>query len=317
MAQSKVTTGNIFKKILAEGSERDPYIKSRKKRDDVWVDPSSPLGGWKKNYGKYEESYGGGTPLPKGKKAPSHEWLEEHRKMQPRDPDGRFGYNANNGKELKYFVNGKSRGKTVPHYIRHMQLDLIFNKNRVGSTIAYDKKIQYIKSIDMTKEEFIEAAKVAKESFDSIGTFDKTKENRGVKEFERDALNKPHATIETKQGRHSAKEREILQNEDPEKAGEVDSARTVKERKEAQAQKQEQSRIINFIPSESDRQTAKDNPQQFYKDNKKYVNQMVEVLSAKRGKDVHKSEVIAAIASGRIRNSIKQLRGGTREKGGR
>ena len=31
MAQSKVTTGNIFKKILAEGSERGPYIKSRKK----------------------------------------------------------------------------------------------------------------------------------------------------------------------------------------------------------------------------------------------------------------------------------------------
>lgn len=305
MAQSKVTTGNIFKKILAEGSDRDPYIKEDKRNKSKADD--YPLGGYKSRYGKYEEAYGGGTPLPKGEKAPSEAWLAEHRKMQPRDPDGRFGYNANNGKELKYFVNGKSRGRTIPHYIRHLQLDLIFNKNRVGSTIAYDKKIQYIKSIDMTKEEFIEAAKVAKESFDSFGSFDNTKENRGVKEFERDALNKPHATIETKQGRHSAKEREILQNEDPEKAVEVDSARTVKERKEAQAQKQEQSRIINFIPSESDRQTAKDNPQQFYKDNKKYVNQMVEVLSAKRGRDVHKSEVIAAIASGRIRNSIKQL----------
>ena len=305
MAQSKVTTGNIFKKILAEGSDRDPYIKEDKRNKSKADD--YPLGGYKSRYGKYEEAYGGGTPLPKGEKAPSEAWLAEHRKMQPRDPDGRFGYNANNGKELKYFVNGKSRGKTVPHYIRHLQLDLIFNKNRVGSTIAYDKKIQYIKSIDMTKEEFIEAAKVAKESFDSFGSFDNTKENRGVKEFERDALNKPHATIETKQGRHSAKEREILQNEDPEKAVEVDSARTVKERKEAQTQKQEQSRIINFIPSESDRQTAKDNPQQFYKDNKKYVDQMVEVLSAKRGRDVHKSEVIAAIASGRIRNSIKQL----------
>ena len=44
---------------------------------------------------------------------------------------------------------------------------------------------------------------------------------------------------------------------------------------------------------------------------------MVEVLSAKRGRDVHKSEVVAAIAGGRIRNSIKQLRSGTREKGGR
>ena len=305
MAQSKVTTGNIFKKILAEGSDRDPYIKEDKRNKSKADD--YPLGGYKSRYGKYEEAYGGGTPLPKGEKAPSEAWLAEHRKMQPRDPDGRFGYNANNGKELKYFVNGKSRGRTIPHYIRHLQLDLIFNKNRVGSTIAYDKKIQYIKSIDMTKEEFIEAAKVAKESFDSFGSFDNTKENRGVKEFERDALNKPHATIETKQGRHSAKEREILQNEDPEKAVEVDSARTVKERKEAQTQKQEQSRIINFIPSESDRQTAKDNPQQFYKDNKKYVDQMVEVLSAKRGRDVHKSEVIAAIASGRIRNSIKQL----------
>ena len=305
MAQSKVTTGNIFKKILAEGSDRDPYIKEDKRNKSKADD--YPFGGYKSRYGKYEEAYGGGTPLPKGEKAPSEAWLAEHRKMQPRDPDGRFGYNANNGKELKYFVNGKSRGKTVPHYIRHLQLDLIFSKNRVGSTIAYDRKIQYIKSIDMTKEEFIEAAKVAKESFDSIGTFDKTKENRGVKEFERDALNKPHATIETKQGRHSAKEREILQNEDPEKAVEVDSARTVKERKEAQAQKQEQSRIINFIPSDNDKQLAKDNPQQFYKDNKKYVDQMVEVLSAKRGRDVRKSEVVAAIASGRIRNSIKQL----------
>ena len=305
MAQSKVTTGNIFKKILAEGSDRDPYIKEDKRNKSKADD--YPFGGYKSRYGKYEEAYGGGTPLPKGEKAPSEAWLAEHRKMQPRDPDGRFGYNANNGKELKYFVNGKSRGKTVPHYIRHLQLGLIFSKNRVGSTIAYDKKIQYIKSIDMTKEEFIEAAKVAKESFDSFGTFDNTKENRGVKEFERDALNKPHATIETKQGRHSAKEREMLQNEDPEKAVEVDSSQTVKERKEAQTQKQEQSRIINFIPSDSDRQAAKDNPQQFYKDNKKYVNQMVEVLSAKRGRDVHKSEVVAAIASGRIRNSIKQL----------
>lgn len=305
MAQSKVTTGNIFKKILAEGSDRDPYIKEDKRNKSKADD--YPFGGYKSRYGKYEEAYGGGTPLPKGEKAPSEAWLAEHRKMQPRDPDGRFGYNANNGKELKYFVNGKSRGKTIPHYIRHLQLGLIFSKNRVGSTIAYDKKIQYIKSIDMTKEEFIEAAKVAKESFDSFGTFDNTKENRGVKEFERDALNKPHATIETKQGRHSAKEREMLQNEDPEKAVEVDSAQTVRERKEEQARKQEQSKIINFIPSESDRQTAKDNPQQFYKDNKKYVNQMVEVLSAKRGRDVHKSEVIAAIASGRIRNSIKQL----------
>jgi hypothetical protein len=65
--------------------------------------------------GTFQESWGGGKPLKAGEKAPSKEWVEKNRVMQPRDEDGKFTYNAVNLKDLK---DGPSRGTTPMPIIR-------------------------------------------------------------------------------------------------------------------------------------------------------------------------------------------------------
>lgn len=72
------------------------------------------LGSGADKAGHYTESYGGGTPLKAGEKAPSQQWVEDNRQMQPRDEDGKFTYNAVNFIPLKY----KSRGKTESPLLR-------------------------------------------------------------------------------------------------------------------------------------------------------------------------------------------------------
>lgn len=69
--------------------------------------------------GTYQEAPGGGTPLPKNHKAPSKEWVAEHRKSQPRDEDGQFTYNSANAKPLKF---GPSRGTTIPPFLKGVKL---------------------------------------------------------------------------------------------------------------------------------------------------------------------------------------------------
>lgn len=80
------------------------------------------LGSGADRFGNYKKSYGGGTPLPKGEKAPSEEWVKDNRQMQPRDDDGKFTYNAVNGIELKY---GPSRGTTENPLLRGAKLKMI------------------------------------------------------------------------------------------------------------------------------------------------------------------------------------------------
>lgn len=105
--------------------------------------------------GTYKEAPGGGTPLPAGQKAPSSEWVQEHRQMQPRNPDGTFGYNSLNGKDLKY---GPSRGFTVPHFLRGVELKFL----EKGSKYVVNEGSQYatyILAIDLTKENLIQICK--------------------------------------------------------------------------------------------------------------------------------------------------------------
>lgn len=105
--------------------------------------------------GTYDEAPGGGTPLPKGTKAPSKEWVRKNRRNQPRNPDGTFGYNSLNAIELKY---GPSRGTTVPDFLKGIELTFLDK----GTTLALrgPNGIEYyISTIDMTKEQLIENCK--------------------------------------------------------------------------------------------------------------------------------------------------------------
>lgn len=75
--------------------------------------------------GNFQEAPGGGKPLAKGEKAPSKDWVQQNRKMQPRDDEGKFTYNAVNLKPLKY---GPSRGETTPPVIKGTVFEKMFNQ---------------------------------------------------------------------------------------------------------------------------------------------------------------------------------------------
>ena len=76
--------------------------------------------------GTYKESTGGGTPLKKGEKLRDHP--EAHRVSQPRDEEGKFTYNAANAKPLAY---GPSRGVTIPPFLKGVKLTFAINKDTV------------------------------------------------------------------------------------------------------------------------------------------------------------------------------------------
>ena len=98
--------------------------------------------------GSFKESTGGGTPLGKGEKLKDHP--EAHRVQQPRDEEGKFTYNAVNGKELKY---GPSRGTTISPLLKGVKLTLAIKKD----TVVNYNGLTHLAGIDMTSEEFIEA----------------------------------------------------------------------------------------------------------------------------------------------------------------
>lgn len=101
--------------------------------------------------GTFKEAPGGGTPLKGGQKAPSKEWVAEHRVMQPRDEDGKFTYNSANLKDLKF---QPSRGKTIPPFLRGVRLT--FAKKKVGKYTVSGGNV-YNVDINMTPEEFLES----------------------------------------------------------------------------------------------------------------------------------------------------------------
>lgn len=102
--------------------------------------------------GTFKESYGGGTPLDRGEKAPNKEWVKAHRVKQPRDAEGKFTYNSANAKELKY---GPSRGITTPPFLLGLKMPNVIKK---GTATVIDGKTYVIQS-DMTLDEFIEKCK--------------------------------------------------------------------------------------------------------------------------------------------------------------
>lgn len=107
------------------------------------------LGKNKQAIGSYQEAPGGGTPLKAGEKAPSKEWVAANRKMQPRDDDGKFTYNAANAKPLKY---GPSRGWTVPPFLRGIKLTYAVKSD---SVIIGEEGKRYLAGINMSIQELV------------------------------------------------------------------------------------------------------------------------------------------------------------------
>lgn len=145
------------------------------------------LTGEKQNkIGSYTEAPGGGTPLARGTKAPSDEWVKEHRQMQPRDPNtGQFEYNNANAKGTKY----PSRGEKTPMFIEGEDFDMVFNKIKdTEHTIITDEGKTAIARLDMTAGEFKEAIKNASEKLGFTTRWN----------------------VENKKGRKSAAEKEAL-----------------------------------------------------------------------------------------------------------
>lgn len=120
--------------------------------------------------GTFQEAPGGGKPLPKGSKAPSKEWVEANRKMQPRDENGQFTYNAVNAKGLKY---GPSRGTTVSPLLK----DVKFTYAEKGSVLKVQdngKWTRQLMTVNYTWEELVEEVKEYKEEGGFLTNVDKS-----------------------------------------------------------------------------------------------------------------------------------------------
>lgn len=134
--------------------KENPGIKTE--QGEIFKKQLEDLTGQKQDQiGTYTEAPGGGTPLARGTKAPSDEWVQEHRKMQPRDPKtGQFEYNNANAKGTKY----PSRGEKTPMFLEGDDFTRIFDEIRgtERSIITEDGK-NAVARLDMTEGEFKEA----------------------------------------------------------------------------------------------------------------------------------------------------------------
>lgn len=167
--------------------DENPGVKTQKGK--MFKKQLEELTGQKQNQiGSYTEAPGGGTPLARGTKAPSDEWVKEHRQMQPRDPNtGKFEYNNANAKGTKY----PSRGTKTPMFIAGVDFDKIFNKvSQTEHNIITDEGKTAVARLDMTKEEFKEALKNASEELGFTTRWN----------------------VQEKKGRHTKEEKEALDN---------------------------------------------------------------------------------------------------------
>lgn len=160
-----------------------PGVKTEKGKE--YVAKLEELTGEKQDkIGSYKEAPGGGTPLAKGTKAPSDEWVKEHRQMQPRDPEtGQFEYNNANAKGVKY----PSRGKKIPTFVKGNDFDKILKRNE--HIIITDEGKTAIARLDMNNFEFTEALVNASENLGFTTRW----------------------AVESKKGRKSQKEHELLE----------------------------------------------------------------------------------------------------------
>ena len=256
-------------------------------KDEKGNTPEDKIGG-------YKEAPGGGTPLAKGEKAPNKEWVLENREMQPRNPDGTFGYNSQNGKDLKY---GPSRGVTVPHFLRGVELNFLEKGSKYivkeGSQYA-----TYILAINLTKENLIQ---ICKQYRSHQGGF----------------LGAYQEIMEKKKGRHSKEENEAISNgeegEVRNKQGEVskfDVEKASQNTQEAINKKDEEATRKYNLVTEGKTKTAPTNEEpvpvggseesskyEKYASNEKVVNSAKEYLNS-IGLDVDEQDIKEAILDG-------------------
>lgn len=154
--------------------EKKAYVKDKAKEN---------------GFGEYSEDTGGGTPMGKGQKLSAGgrgTWEDNYDKKphrvsgQPRTEDGKFTYNAVNGKPLKAIskVGGHSRGTTVSplltggengvHYFKDKKHNELVDNAKENARIytglsiqqLYDKgqKIAYKGKVAIAPRPFVESA---------------------------------------------------------------------------------------------------------------------------------------------------------------
>lgn len=253
--------------------------------------------------GTYTESTGGGTPLPKGEKLKDHP--EAKRVQQPRDAEGKFTYNAVNAKPLK---DGPSRGKTVPPFLRGVEMVWAVNAK---TAIVYEGTV-YIAGRDITAKEFADM-------------FKEYKKDKGFGDIMKD--------ISAKKGRHSKLEKTFLESgktgtvakegEDVIRLGSDVLKKDFKGREKKTYKKEkevfketikttsvlEKTSVTDKTASESsefDIDLLKSNPEKF---TDKYGDELSEILSMDELKGVTTSQLLGVIASGAIKSvaHAKQL----------
>lgn len=260
--------------------------------------------------GTYDESTGGGTPIPKGEKLKDHP--EAKRVQQPRDEEGKFTYNAVNNKPLKY----PSRGETIPPFLKDVNLDKFAVKGKV--TVIHNGN-RYTTILDGDVEAFIRNFQVYDKD-KGFGEWSKelSKKRGKTSKAEKEALNAGKDTIvggEKIKGLRMSNE--ILQKTfnstyaenfggpyEGNKVGRMkkELIRPVGPQPTPQPKEQPnptpQPKQQENTPKEFDTNLAKTNPMEFAKQNKDTISKIMN-----DNPDLSPTKIISLIANGYIKAS--------------
>ena len=261
--------------------------------------------------GTYKESTGGGTPLEAGEKLKDHP--EAHRVQQPRDEEGKFTYNSANAKPLKY---GPSRGTTIPPFLKDVKMKYAAKSGDRIVTNDGGKNLVYLNNLNFTVDSLINTFK---QYFNSsgFGQFSsEIKKKRGaVSKAEKAASS---VSILDPQSAQQAlqKVQQMYKGKTPKGFTPIpNTPNTQPSQPTPQQPGGGQGNTNSFIkpqqpkpqPTQTqevkkfDIQQAKDNPQQFMKDNYAEI-QKIEQIVTNKGYDLDVDELVKAIASGQFKD---------------
>lgn len=259
-----------------------------------------------KKIGTFKESTGGGTPLKKGEKLKDHP--EAKRVQQPRDENGQFTYNAANAKPLKY---GPSRGDTIPPYLRGVDLTAIVKKN---NAIVYNG-LTYLANMKMSAQQILDRFK------EWDGNNFKGMNNDVIAKKGRKSNLEKEAIAQNKQGIVATKDQKTettpksgnitkLSKQDfieklTGKKQKVNKNVIFKDivKKEVKAEEPKQTEVKPEVKSEEsikggfDATAAKNNPKQYFENNKDMIKEMMSVVPGLKA-----GTAVAIIAKGQFKN---------------
>lgn len=238
--------------------------------------------------GEYQEAPGGGTPLPKGVKAPSKAWVAANRTMQPRDSQGQFTYNSANRKELKY---GPSRGTTVPPFLIGFKITFAKSSGK-GALVDLDGKKYTLPDKYKTKEDFIKACQQYKEGnqdFEGFGNLGDIAKGKGGKTGQTFTIERGKFM----QTAHAAKAKTSNMGTNKfakEKAQNQSTQPVAEENKTAQSQ---QSKTVDYSLAKSD-------PKKFISDNFDEIQGIVDIAAKNGYEDIDVDQMVSDIGEGKI-----------------